>query len=159
MLIIMATSSAVVPEQKSRMCLHPKPAGRTPKSEETTGQPRRRRRGAQEYSRRPLCHALSRTSRSTSRSWVFPLSPYLDGPVLADESVLLAISIHNYINPGAGLKHLEDWVQDSDFIFDSLFMNSTGPVGGNGYSSNVSGAETPCHAVPMVRTYHSEAAM
>ncbi|KKY31140.1 putative c6 zinc finger domain-containing protein [Diaporthe ampelina] len=38
------------------------------------------------------------------------------------------ISIQNYIDPGAGLKHLEDWVQDSDLIFDSLFMNSTGPA-------------------------------
>ncbi|KAJ4419479.1 hypothetical protein N0V82_004924 [Gnomoniopsis sp. IMI 355080] len=37
------------------------------------------------------------------------------------------ISIQNYIDPGAGLKHLEDWVQDSDFIFDSLFMGSNGP--------------------------------
>lgn len=78
---------------------------------------------------------------------------------VADESSP-AISIQNYIDPGAGLKHLEDWVQDSDFIFDSLFMNSTGPaVTDNGYASNLSGAGTPSHAIPMVRTYQSDAAM
>lgn len=70
-----------------------------------------------------------------------------------------AISIQNYIDPGAGLKHLEDWVQDSDLIFDSLFMNSTGPALGNGFNSDVSGAGTPAHAVPMVRSYQSDAAM
>lgn len=71
-----------------------------------------------------------------------------------------AISIRNYIDPGAGLKHLEDWVQDSDFIFDSLFMNSTGPaVAINGYAANLSGAGTPSQAIPMVRTYQSDAAM
>lgn len=70
-----------------------------------------------------------------------------------------AISIQNYIDPGAGLKHLEDWVQDSDLIFDSLFMNSTGPVLGSGFSSDVSGTGTPSHVVPMVRSYHSDAAM
>ncbi|KAK2608271.1 hypothetical protein N8I77_006892 [Diaporthe amygdali] len=70
-----------------------------------------------------------------------------------------AISIQNYIDPGAGLKHLEDWVQDSDLIFDSLFMNSTGPVLGSGFSSDVSGTGTPSHVVPMVRSYQSDAAI
>lgn len=71
-----------------------------------------------------------------------------------------AISLPNYIDPGAGLKHLEDYVPDSDFIFDSLFMNSNGPVGHNGFASDVSGTGTPSHApVPMVRTYKSDAAM
>lgn len=73
-----------------------------------------------------------------------------------------AISLPNYIDPGAGLKHLEDYVPDSDFIFDSLFMNSNGgPVGDNGFASEtVSGTGTPSHApVPMVRTYKSDAAM
>lgn len=70
-----------------------------------------------------------------------------------------AISIQNYIDPGAGLKHLEDWVQDSDLIFDSLFMNSTGPALGNGFNSDVSGTGTPSHVVPMVRSYQSDAAM
>lgn len=74
-------------------------------------------------------------------------------------NITTAISIQNYIDPGAGLKHLEDWVQDSDFIFDSLFMNSTGPVGGNGYGPNAAGHERACPAVPMVRTYQSDAAM
>lgn len=69
------------------------------------------------------------------------------------------ISIHNYIDPGAGLKHLEDWVQDSDFIFDSLFMNSEGATMSNGYTSDVSGTGTPCHGIPMVRTYQSDAAI
>ncbi|POS73014.1 hypothetical protein DHEL01_v208588 [Diaporthe helianthi] len=69
------------------------------------------------------------------------------------------ISIQNYIDPGAGLKHLEDWVQDSDLIFDSLFMNSTGPGLGNGFHSNVSATGTPSHAVPMVRSYQSDAAI
>lgn len=71
----------------------------------------------------------------------------------------VAISIQNYIDPGAGLKHLEDWVQDSDFIFDSLFMNSNGPAVSNGYTSDVSGTGTPCHRIPMVRTYQSDAAL
>ncbi|KAL2284140.1 hypothetical protein FJTKL_09122 [Diaporthe vaccinii] len=69
------------------------------------------------------------------------------------------ISIQNYIDPGAGLKHLEDWVQDSDLIFDSLFMNSTGPALGNGFNSDVSGTGTPAHVVPMVRSYQSDAAI
>lgn len=72
-----------------------------------------------------------------------------------------AISIQSYIDPGAGLKHLEDWVQDSDFIFDSMFMNSTGPATGRNYdyASNISGADTPSPVVPMARTYRSDAAM
>lgn len=74
-------------------------------------------------------------------------------------SIFTAISIQNYIDPGAGLKHLEDWVQDSDLIFDSLFMNSTGPALGNGFNSDVSGTGTPAHVVPMVRSYQSDAAM
>lgn len=45
---------------------------------------------------------------------------------------------------------------DSDFIFDSLFMNSNGPIGDNGFASDVPGSGTP---VPMVRTYTSDAAM
>lgn len=78
---------------------------------------------------------------------------------VADE-FLPAISISNYIDPGAGLKHLKDYVPDSDFIFDSLFMSSSGPVGDNGFASDVSGTGTPSHApVPMVRTYKSDAAM
>lgn len=77
-------------------------------------------------------------------------------PVL---TALPAISVQNYIDPGAGLKHLEDWFQDSDFIFDSLFMNSNGPVGGDGFITNAYGAGTPTQIVPMVRSYQSEAAM
>lgn len=79
--------------------------------------------------------------------------------ILSVDNHVKAISIQNYIDPGAGLKHLEDWVQDSDFIFDSLFMGSTGPGGTNGFSSDVSGTQTPSHTVPIVRTYQSDAAM
>ncbi|CAN8105516.1 unnamed protein product [Discula destructiva] len=69
------------------------------------------------------------------------------------------ISIQAYIDPGAGLKHLEDWVQDSDFIFDSLFINGTDPAGSNGFTSDVSGAQTPSNGMPVVRTYRSDAAI
>lgn len=94
-----------------------------------------------------------------------PRDRELNRPLLVLDSELAltagctAISIQNYIDPGAGLKHLEDWVQDSDLIFDSLFMNSTGPALGNGFNSDVSGTGTPAHVVPMVRSYQSDAAM
>lgn len=74
-----------------------------------------------------------------------------------------AISIQDYIDPGAGLKHLEDWVQDSDFIFDSLFINGPGAPASTGFASSeeVSGPQTPSvpSPVPCVRTYHSDAAI
>lgn len=86
--------------------------------------------------------------------------PYLsESWNVVNEDCYKAISLQNYIDPGAGLKHLEDWVQDSDFIFDSLFMGSNGPVGTDGFSSDVSGTQTPSHTVPIVRTYASDAAM
>ncbi|KAF3763401.1 hypothetical protein M406DRAFT_347123 [Cryphonectria parasitica EP155] len=71
------------------------------------------------------------------------------------------ISIQDYIDPGAGLKQLQDWVPDSDFIFDSLFLNGMDPTvgGGGGFASDVSGTETPAHVAPMVRTYQSDAAI
>lgn len=74
-------------------------------------------------------------------------------------TALSAVSVSNYIDPGAGLKHLEDWFQDSDFMFDSLFMNSNGPVGGTGFNPNVYGLGSPTHTVPMARSYQDEAAM
>lgn len=69
------------------------------------------------------------------------------------------VSVQDYIDPGAGLKHLEDWFQDSDFIFDSLFMNSNGPVGSTGVNPDIYAAGSPTHAVPMARSYQGEAAM
>lgn len=71
----------------------------------------------------------------------------------------LAVPLSNYIDPGAGLKHLEDWFQDSDFMFDSLFMNTNGPVAGTDFSPDLYGTGTPTQAVPMVRSYQSESAM
>jgi hypothetical protein len=32
------------------------------------------------------------------------------------------LRIENFIEPGAGLKELPDFFQDSDFIFDSIFI-------------------------------------
>ncbi|ROV91194.1 hypothetical protein VMCG_09330 [Cytospora schulzeri] len=64
------------------------------------------------------------------------------------------VSVPNYIDPGAGLKHLEDWFQDSDFMFDSLFMNSNGPVASTGFiSPDVYGTGTPTNAVPMFHVF------
>ncbi|KAK7739740.1 hypothetical protein SLS53_005710 [Cytospora paraplurivora] len=67
--------------------------------------------------------------------------------------------IQNYVDPGAGLKHLEDWFQDSDFIFDSLFMNGNGPVGGNAFNADVYGAGASPGGMGMARSYQSEAAI
>lgn len=57
-------------------------------------------------------------------------------------------------------------MQDSDFIFDSLFINGGNPAsdGGHGFTPDVlSGAHTPCPplaaSVPVVRTYRSDAAL
>lgn len=69
------------------------------------------------------------------------------------------VPLPNYIDPGAGLKHLEDWFQDSDFMFDSLFMTTNGPVAGTDFSPDLYGTGTPAHAVPMARSYQSEAAI
>ncbi|KUI64443.1 hypothetical protein VM1G_11237 [Cytospora mali] len=69
------------------------------------------------------------------------------------------VPVQNYIDPGAGLKHLEDWFQDSDFMFDSLFMNSNGPIGASNFNSDAYGTGAPTHVVPMVRSYQGEAAI
>ncbi|KAJ9144977.1 C6 zinc finger domain-containing protein [Pleurostoma richardsiae] len=65
------------------------------------------------------------------------------------------ISVQNYIDPGAGLKQLEDWFQDSDLIFDTLFMSGV-PDFSTGDESSPSIAGPP---VPVVRTYKSDAAI
>lgn len=70
-----------------------------------------------------------------------------------------AIPLQDYVDPGAGLKHLDDRFQDSDFIFDSLFMNSSGPIDASGLTADVFGTGTPALVVPMARSYPSETAM
>ena len=70
----------------------------------------------------------------------------------------VAISIENYIDPGAGLKQLEDWFQDSDFIFDSLFMSGM-PDGMSGDASLEIPSSVPVQPIPIVRTYKSDDAM
>lgn len=74
-------------------------------------------------------------------------------------STISAVPVSDYIDPGAGLKHLEDWFQDSDFIFDSLFLNSNGLVTGTDVNPDLYGAGSPTQTVPMARSYQGEAAM
>jgi len=57
-----------------------------------------------------------------------------------------ALSITKYIDPGAGLQQLNDVLQDSDFIFDSLFM---------GIPDIAEGAILNNPPIPRVRTYQS----
>ncbi|KAK7927161.1 C6 zinc finger domain-containing protein [Apiospora marii] len=62
------------------------------------------------------------------------------------------VSIENYIDPGAGLKNLGDAFNDSDALFDSLFMNS--------HSDNSQANNSPNEGEmndPMVRVYESDA--
>ncbi|KLU90281.1 C6 zinc finger domain-containing protein [Magnaporthiopsis poae ATCC 64411] len=72
------------------------------------------------------------------------------------------IAIQNYIDPGAGLKQLGDWYQDSDFIFDSLFINGL-PTDYLDTNATMTAVETqpaaPVQPVPMVRTYRDDAAI
>ncbi|KAK7958314.1 hypothetical protein PG988_013162 [Apiospora saccharicola] len=57
----------------------------------------------------------------------------------------------NYIDPGAGLKNLGDALNDSDALFDSLFMNSHS----DGSQANTSPNEGEIND-PMVRVYDSD---
>jgi hypothetical protein len=57
------------------------------------------------------------------------------------------LAIENFIDPGAGLLHLPDFLQDSDHIFDSLFL------------PNVTDIPEVTVPTPMVRTYGSDYAM
>ncbi|KAK7956200.1 uncharacterized protein PG986_005422 [Apiospora aurea] len=64
----------------------------------------------------------------------------------------ISLSIENYIDPGAGLKSLGDALNDSDALFDSLFMNSHS----DGSQANASPNEGETND-PMVRVYDSDA--
>ena len=57
------------------------------------------------------------------------------------------LAIENFIEPGAGLVHLPEFYQDSDFIFDSLFL------------PNVPSVPEITVSTPVVRTYGSDYAM
>lgn len=56
--------------------------------------------------------------------------------------------IENFIEPGAGLKQLPDFFQDSDFIFENLIWPDVPEI-----------PVTTLTQVPMVRTYQSDNAM
>ncbi|CAI0652473.1 unnamed protein product [Colletotrichum noveboracense] len=70
----------------------------------------------------------------------------------------VAISLQNYIDPGAGLKQLQDFFQDSDFIFDTLFMSGV-PGSTSGESASEASFNFPTPPVPVARTYKSDQAI
>jgi len=61
--------------------------------------------------------------------------------------VYVELAIDNFLEPGAGLLHFPDFLQDSDHIFDSLFL------------PNVAKVSEITESTPMVRTYGSDYAM
>ncbi|KAM0322516.1 hypothetical protein ACHAQA_009362 [Verticillium albo-atrum] len=63
----------------------------------------------------------------------------------------------DYIDPGAGLKQLQDVFPDSDFIFDSLFMGVSEETSGDSTSEASLGFASL--TVPMVRTYKDDQAI
>jgi hypothetical protein len=63
------------------------------------------------------------------------------------------VLVESYINPGAGLKNLIEPQNDSDVLFDTLFMTDVD----GGLLSNVSSDANK--AGPMARTYGSDAAV
>ncbi|KAK1478504.1 hypothetical protein CCUS01_04850 [Colletotrichum cuscutae] len=69
-----------------------------------------------------------------------------------------AISVQNYIDPGAGLKQLQDFFQDSDFIFDTLFMSGV-PGSTSGESASEHSFTFPTPQIPVARTYKSDQAI
>ncbi|KAH8896686.1 hypothetical protein GQ53DRAFT_818957 [Thozetella sp. PMI_491] len=71
------------------------------------------------------------------------------------------ISIERYIDPGAGLAHLQDWPQDSDLIFDSLFMDDIPDISSSQSGDNTSDMSSTAamHPIPMVRTYADDNAI
>ncbi|KAL2760065.1 hypothetical protein ACRALDRAFT_2095780 [Sodiomyces alcalophilus JCM 7366] len=69
------------------------------------------------------------------------------------------LSVQNYIDPGAGLRQLQDVFLDSDFIFDSLFMPNMSTAIANGDSAPHAALGLHNLSIPMVRTYKSDRAI
>lgn len=61
--------------------------------------------------------------------------------------IVYAVPVDHYIEPGAGLRNLEDICRDSDFIFDSIFQFDEDAV--------MSDSRTCRPVSPMVRSYQS----
>ncbi|KAK2049513.1 hypothetical protein LZ31DRAFT_457312 [Colletotrichum somersetense] len=68
------------------------------------------------------------------------------------------ISVQNYIDPGAGLRQLQDFFQDSDFIFDTLFLSGV-PGSTSGESASEHSFNFPQPQVPVARTYKNDQAI
>ncbi|KAK1988177.1 hypothetical protein LZ30DRAFT_64429 [Colletotrichum cereale] len=68
------------------------------------------------------------------------------------------ISVQNYIDPGAGLKQLQDFFQDSDFIFDTLFLSGV-PGSTSGESASEHSFNFPPPRIPVARTYKNDQAI
>ncbi|KAH0433722.1 C6 zinc finger domain-containing protein [Colletotrichum camelliae] len=86
-------------------------------------------------------------------------NPGFNGDMPVDEATPQdPISLQNYIDPGAGLKQLQDFFQDSDFIFDTLFMSGV-PGSTSGESASEASYNFPTPPVPVARTYKSDQAI
>ncbi|KAJ3961660.1 hypothetical protein N0V92_001633 [Colletotrichum tropicale] len=86
-------------------------------------------------------------------------NPGFNGDMPVDEATPQdPISLQNYIDPGAGLKQLQDFFQDSDFIFDTLFMSGV-PGSTSGESASEASFNFPTPPVPVARTYKSDQAI
>ncbi|KAK6085580.1 C6 zinc finger domain-containing protein [Seiridium cupressi] len=66
-------------------------------------------------------------------------------------SIPSSLLVENYINPGAGLKNINDVVNDSDTLFDNLFGNATEFATASSQLSNEVG--------PMARSYDNDIAV
>ncbi|KAJ0385582.1 hypothetical protein COL922a_006081 [Colletotrichum nupharicola] len=85
--------------------------------------------------------------------------PGINGDMPVDEATPQdPISLQNYIDPGAGLRQLQDFFQDSDFIFDTLFMSGV-PGSTSGESASEASFNFPTPPVPVARTYKSDQAI
>jgi hypothetical protein len=62
------------------------------------------------------------------------------------------VLVENYISPGAGLKSLNEVLNDSDMLFDTLFMDTDKLVSSN---TPIAGEVVG----PMARTYGSDASV
>ncbi|KAL0933961.1 C6 zinc finger domain-containing protein [Colletotrichum truncatum] len=86
-------------------------------------------------------------------------NPAFAGEIPPDEATPQdPISVQNYIDPGAGLKQLQDFFQDSDFIFDTLFMSGV-PGSTSGESASEASFTFPTPQIPVARTYKSDQAI